>query len=259
MAFEKSGLQVHTNPHIFNQLVQFGKPIQGPGGNVSPIWRLAPNLSLCDPDHAFGFFDDFLTYTTAHEGWAATVEDTGSIQSVDGVGGLITLTPDADEDDEAYLTRENQTFMLSAGKVIYFEAMITVTEVATNVANIILQLSDAAAANSLVDTGAGPPADYDGISIFKVDGGVVWQAEVSNGASQTTDTDIYDVTTGTAIRLGFVATPTQVDFYANNQKVASLTSNIPAASEMKVRLGVKCGGDGIDVLGVDWVKCIQIR
>ena len=76
-------------------------------------------------------------------------------------------------------------------------ARIQFTEVATDDANVIFGIGEGfGAANTLLDGGGGPPADYDGACFFKVDGGTRWQFETSDGTSQET-TDL-NVTAGGA-------------------------------------------------------------
>src|SRR5690606_23604712 len=46
-------------------------------------------------------------------------------------------------------------------------------------------------ANTLLDNGGGPPADYDGVCLFKVDGGTRWNFESSlRTTQQTTELDV---------------------------------------------------------------------
>lgn len=257
-----TGLQVLRNRFIFKNHCVFEKPILGPGES-SPIWRNAPQIGIADPGKCFGIFDDFLSYTTAHEGWVSTLTDSGSAAGTDAAGGILKILPSdhtVADNDEAYIHNQNEVFLLSPGVKIFAETMLKIKEANTDDANVVFGLFDQASADDTVqNNGGGPPANYDGCCIFKVDGGTVWQAEVSNGAAQTTKNNIFPVTSNTWIRLGFVLDSTQADFYCNGQKVGTLTTNIPDGSEMRLRIGVKNGGANQEELYVDWVKIVQTR
>jgi len=258
--FEKSGIHTHKNPHVFDGPVNLNGVVCGKGGISSPTWRAAPNLALCDPNYAYGFFDDFLTYTTAHEGWIVQA-DAGETQDItDAAGGVISIACDGDDNDEAYIYRMAETYKISGAKKIYFEARIKFTEAATDDANVYVGMTadDVSAGDLLGDDGAGPSTD-DSICFFKVDGGTVWQTETSVGASQSTNTSVATRGSGSWVRLGFIADATGVDFYIDGGKVDTRPTTSLPDTEIRIALGVKAGGAHTETLLVDWVKACQLR
>lgn len=135
-----------------------------------------------------GFIDDFDSFDLTR--WTKTVTDSGTILAdADGLNGRVELLPSdgtVADNDEAYLyTNEISKFL--NGKPIFVLALLQFAEVATNAANILFGVGEGfGAANTLLDNGGGPPADYDGVCWFKVDGGTRWNFESSLGTSQTT-------------------------------------------------------------------------
>lgn len=135
-----------------------------------------------------GFVDDFVSFDLTR--WTKTTTDSGTILAqASGLNGRVELLPSDGtvvDNDEAYLfTNEISKFL--NGKPIFVLAMIQYAEVATNVANILFGIGENfGVANTLLDNGGGPPADYDGACFFKVDGGTRWNFESSLGTAQTT-------------------------------------------------------------------------
>lgn len=255
--FERSGLHVHNNPHIFNQLVTCNKGIAGPGGNSSAIWSQAPQQQIADPDYCFELFDDFLEYLTTVR-WA-TFGDTPTIAGTDAKGGILSIVTGGVDNNTGGIGSQNQIFIPATDSKIFFEAKVKVAEANTDDVNIYVGMSAGTLASDvpLTDNGAGPTTD-DAVGFFKVDGGTVWQAENSNGTSQTTTANCGTRSTSAYQRLGFIITGTsQIDYYIDGAKVASHTTNLPD-TEMKVVIAVKEGGGGAETLLVDWVKAVQI-
>ena len=137
------------------------------------------------------FFDEFISLNTAV--WTTVATDSGTaavpaVQAAD-VNGFVTLTASdgtAADNDETYIyTREISKFL--DGKPIIIGARVQCVEAATNAANWLFGIGEGfGLANTLLDNGGGPPADYDGACFFKVDGGTRWQCESSLGTTQTT-------------------------------------------------------------------------
>lgn len=220
--------------------------------------------------NAHGILDDFYAFVTGDE-WTATLTDSGTAAVIDGAGGILQIEASdgtAADNDESYVHSTVETFKFAAGKPLYFEARVAITEANTDDANVMVGLMDAVAANSLLDDAGGPKASYSGAVFYKVDGGTAWQAEVSIGGTQTavtlsTDTFPGD---GTYQKLGILflpgsgATDGTVKFFLDGVEVGSATSfNYTSATEMELVLAVKNGGANLETLLVDYAKCFQVR
>ncbi|TWT30710.1 hypothetical protein [Blastopirellula retiformator] len=109
----------------------------------------------------------------------------------------------------------------------------------------------------LGDDGAGPPADYWGAAIYKVDGGTTWICEVSNGTNQQTlDTGIAADGTEATFEIEYkpaVGAPAygEVAFRINGELIRQPGTfarehfkpefSLTSATEMLGLIGVKCG------------------
>lgn len=229
-----------------------------------------PPLGALDDDYtgsseAFMLFDDFFDYDE-DDNWNVTASDSGGVAAADGVGGQITISPSdgtVADNDETYVDSVNEAFLAAQGKTITFEARVKCNDTGDE-ANLIVGLSAAVAANHLQDNGGGPPASYDGIVFFKVDGGTVWQGEVSVAGTQGTDTNVGAFSDNAWQTLRFVcqftsSTSATAEFFVDGVSGGSLTFTYTGQTEMQVVLGAKNGGSNHIQLLVDYVRVKQIR
>lgn len=224
-----------------------------------------------------GFFDDFVGLDTTQ--WNTTVTDSGTVaEDVDDENGVIVLTPSdgtVADNDEAYVyTNEINKFLLEKPFVI--AARIQYAEAATNAANILFGMGEGfGVANTILDNGGGPPADYDGVCLFKVDGGTRWNFETSLGTTQqTTELDVTAGGSGFHSLLIYcapisstelIATPwidssggnalTQPYPYSANYNPrrypVSHRFSYSSPGEMAICLGIKNGSTTLETLKVD--------
>jgi hypothetical protein len=212
----------------------------------------------------FGIFDDFDTYVTTQR-WTTTADAGGTLAlDADGVGGVLAVTTDGDDNDEAYAELTVEMFKFAADKPLAFEARLQYAEASTDAANILVGVMDAPGADSLVDNGAGPKASYSGAVFFKVDGATVWNCESSIGSSQvtTTTTKTAGGASNQTLRIEFQplnATEGEVRFFVDDEFVAKHAITFSSATEMSIVLGAKAGSINVETLNVDYVACYQLR
>lgn len=232
-----------------------------------------PPLSTLDNGIANGiaakhrFFHDFNfgVLDTTNE-WELTATDSGTVAIADGVGGTVTISPSdgtVADNDEAYLASKYETFLFAASKPILFETRLKLDDT-SDAANILVGLADAVAANTILDNGGGPKASYSGVVFFKVDGGTVWQGEVSVAGTQVTDTDVGAFVDNTFQTLRFEWIPTSSTsatayFYVNGVLGGTTTHTFTSGTEMQVVLAAKNGSTDHAQLVVDYVLCEQTR
>jgi len=231
----------------------------------------AKNLGL-----AHGFFDDFNFFTTVHNGWTTVASDSGTIVGSDAAGGIIQLNPSDGtiaDNDETYLKRTQETFLMAANKPIEAAAYLKFTEGNTDDANIWFGLKDALAANSIVDNG-GMATSFSGFGFYKKDGETQWRIIAS---LSTTQTDVLLSATNSADKTGHTAggsyqklevvflpkTSTQADieYLIDGVLVYKITDFVfTSATEMQAGFGIKNGADTtVEALLVDWVYAYQKR
>ncbi len=212
----------------------------------------------------FGLFDDFDAYTSGQR-WAS-VSDAGASIAIDGdaVGGVLAIATNGSDNDEAYVKTAAELFQFASDQPLRFETRIQFSEAATNAANLVVGLISSAGADSILDDGAGPKADYSGAVFYKIDGETTWSCESSLGTTQ--ESSATSVSAGASsfytLRIEFVpTTSTQgtLVFFIDDIQVASHNYSFVGATEMSIVLGVKSGTAQTETINVDYVSCQQLR
>lgn len=231
------------------------------------------------------FVDDFIGLDTTQ--WNTTVTDSGTVaEDADGINGVVTLTPSdgtVADNDEAYLYTNEVTKYLN-GKPFLIGARVQYAEAATNAANILFGMGEGfGVANTILDNGGGPPADYDGVCFFKVDGGTRWNFESSLGTTQQTQELNHTAGGSGYVSLiiccepisatEMLATPwidttgsnafVQADPYSAivNPRPLKVQHRFAYSSpgEMALCIGIKNGSTTLETLNVDLAMLYQVR
>ncbi len=219
-----------------------------------------------------GFTDDFDWYVTAHR-WTTVADTNGTVAVGDAAGGIITLTPDADNNDEAYLKSTNELFKVAAGRTIEGEALVKFTEGNTDDVNVFFGFNNALGADSLIDDGGGMKVSGDTFAIYKVDGGLVWKCVSCVNGTATVSTSAHLSTSTSYQRLGIKITDVdgtscEVVFLLDGKPMLDGTTRRPiqhtvliaSATEMNVGVGVKVGANtATEALLVDYISAYQTR
>ncbi len=228
-----------------------------------------------DPNRTLEVFDDFTFLDTGH--WTAVNDGgtgTAAISATPGPGGWLDL-PTAASDNDYHVLPTGKVFSFAAGKPLWLEARITCTEANTDDVNLFVGLSDVTDGALLTDNGGGPPTSYTGAGLFKVDGGTVWQAEVSNTTTQVTNTSFCPFTSGRTYRVGLHFDPrdgttgriypwiydeTAGHLYATSYTSQDLSLPITdAKTAMAAVIGVKAGAGNAETVSIDYIRAIQAR
>lgn len=235
---------------------------------INEIYSTPPDSGLFH-----GFIEDFANFTTGDLFTTVTV-GSGSVAVGDGVGGEITITTQALDNDEAYAKTTNEIFLIAAGKPLGFAALVKFAQADTNKANVAAGLMNAVAADAIVDDGAGLKVDFAGAAFFTVDGDTTWRVMYSDGTTQSIkelDTDgsingVEYVAAGTVYQELKIliepqtATKVDVTFWIDGVLVAKFKDKTYAsATEMEAFAGVKAGGSSAEVVTCDLMRCHQKR
>lgn len=238
-----------------------------------------------DQRKAFGFFDDFLHYTST-DLWTSVLDTGSTVADTDANGGKVILTCDGDVEDAAMLPTTNEIFKIVANKPVYVETRLKITEAATNDADVVFGVSDLVTVDLLVDAEAGVATTFDGALIFKVgnDGGTnqtQWQVASSNGTTQTVEATDHAHADEEWTTLGILlrpvnATDFEITYFVDLaggtdlRQMRPLNSNprtpdikhtklIANMDLMHAVVGVKNGGGAAEVLNVDYMLAWQRR
>lgn len=213
----------------------------------------------------FDFYDDFLWYVTAHE-WTTVANDGGSCSVGDAAGGVLTISPSATDNNQAWIKFTNEVLLFAANKPIVQEGIIKFTEADTNKANIAFGFANAVADDIMIDDAGGPKTSFSGCMFYKLDGATVWRCRSSVGTSNT-DT-VTNITAGGSAyqRLRIEVKPNgsllEASYFIDGQQVLDTSSGRPglrlthtidptSATEMQPFAGSKNGSASNQTLLVD--------
>lgn len=173
------------------------------------IWQWCP-LSVLQMDPSVGhvFKDDFEFIDTTLK-WALDEDagKTGPDVVLDEKGGWYRHYTDGTDNDLSALATTFPIFGLVAGKPLWFEARIRLTEENTDKANYAIGLSVTADKTFMQDDGAGPLANNDHIVWYKRDANMFLEFETSLAAAQTVRADVLAHVTAHVYRVGFYCKP----------------------------------------------------
>lgn len=235
-----------------------------------------PEMALLAPQ-VFGFIDQFQGYH-ADQGYTLVTAVDGTVTNIDGAGGGVAIksaAASASGNEDAYLVREPEAFLFAADKPLIFEALVQATEDDVNQNNLFVGLTDGAAANLLVNDGAGPKTSGTSLAFYKVDGGLNWwihaslsttQTKVELNAANSLD-KIAKVGSGSAkqrLRIEFCpknATQADVLFFIDGTLVYKLTDWVfTSATEAQAVCGCKDGDSGDETtINLFYWFCYQRR
>ncbi len=226
-----------------------------------------------------GFFDDFQGFLTAQSGWAWTVVTAvdGTVLMNDAAGGSVTIangTATIADNEDCYMAREPEAFLMAANKPITFAASLKYSEVSTNSCNVIAGMTDAVAANLLVNDGAGPKTSGTTMAFYKVDGSLNWFVHASLSTTQTkvelTAANSLDKVAHAAassayqeLRIDFIPKTTtlaDIEYYIDGVCVYKITDYVfTSATEMQAVVGCKGGTAAAMSVDVDYCFGYQKR
>lgn len=186
-----------------------------------------------------------------------------------GYGRLTTGDSDPGNNDGAFLVTQGEIFRFDTSHAFSIRSQLKWTPTAANADNVLaVGVMNAPDENTfLADNGAGPPANYWGASIYKLDGGNTWLCEVSHGATQQTlDTEIEVTGEETTFEIEYQPTIGaagygQVTFRINGELVRRPGTffreyfapqfDLTGATEMKGLVGLKKGDAAAAAVAID--------
>jgi hypothetical protein len=221
----------------------------------------------------FGFSDDFEEYVSGDRFTSLASDGGTSVAAGNLENGKAVVTTGATDNNEAAISTTTSPFKFGEDKPHVFEVLQQYAEAATDDANVFSGFISAAAANTMVDNGAGPATTFDGCGFFKVDGGTNWNIVVSNSTTQTkvelTAANSLDKTAKTAggaaqqkLRIEFQpysASKGEVRFFIDDVLVYKVAEWTFPTGVMFARTYIKAGGANSEVLNVDKIDAYKRR
>lgn len=248
-----------------------------------PLWDL-------DTHYVFEDFEGDQSDTT----WIDTVTDLGTVTYEDLMSGVALLDPSdgtVADNDEAYLHQAGETFLIAAGKPMYFRTRIHFSEKNTDDANILVGWANAPAANLIIDDGGGPRASGTIICVEKRDGETEYRLTTRNGSNVTSTLsrategaagfteasgtepsdsgqlssgswqviEIFVEDSGLSTECYITAKVNGRFLFDTNGSIIRHTRLVASATEMSLVLGVKNGSANNELLYCDYIYGHQQR
>lgn len=223
----------------------------------SSLWETCPQLAALDPAVAFTFFDDFFDFqaqSSNHLGWTQTTVQAGAgsaaVVIADAVGGVLQITNDDADNDSVELQWHAETFKLAAGKPLWFEARVKVSDATQSDLIVGLCITDSTLVTAMTD----------GVYFRKNDGDANLNAVTEKNSTETSTDTTSDIVADAWIKLGFYFNGSgSVYFYVNGVLKATHTANICDDEELAVSFAIQ-NGEAVAKIGyVDYIKVVQIR
>ena len=216
--------------------------------------RLLQDLMI---GHAYEYKEDFMTLNTGH--WAITTVEagTGSASEVldDAVGGVLKITNDDADDDSDQFQKVGEAFKLAAGKPLYFEARLKVSDVTQSDVLVGLCITDTTLIAAMSDGVYFRSDDGDANLDFVTEKNST-EAAIDTGVDLSDDTWIvvafyFD---GAGQMTPFVGTdPGDLTAYTTQN------TNIPDDEELTPSFAIQNGEAAATTMYVDYVRAIQNR
>ena len=221
-----------------------------------------------DPRVHISLFDDFFSLNTAAgSGLWQSVNDgsTGTLALNSSlVGGYVNIPSAAADNDYQVLATQQKPFKFAAGKPLWAECTLQLTEANTSAANWLFGLCSVTTGGILADNGGGVPSSFDGALIYKVDGALSIKGATSAGSVQTKDTVLSTFVSGTSYRLGIHFDPADgvagnVLYLVNGVVQATHRIALGSLAAMSLVFGAKAGSASAETLNVDYVRVVAMR
>ena len=256
------------------QLIVEGSPVTRP---ADPVWEGAPSAS---PYEYYEVFEDFMYPASATvsdlTAWTISGDGaTGTNAFQDAVGGVFNLVTAAADNDYHHMSLQHEAFKFAAGKRLWLEARVKLSEGTTNESTWWVGLTDTLTTGGMQANAAGPLASYDGALIYKTpETALTLNFESSNAGTQVTSSAEATSVSNTWTRVGFffdggnsssATTATLTPFYAVNDsntfvRGAAQTITLSGLEEMHLVIGVKAGPTAAaETLQIDYIKCVAER
>ena len=203
---------------------------------------------LPDVTKAHTYFDDFDTYTAAD--WTVTETGVATQALANEDGGVLLVTNAAADDDASFSQKVGESFKFEAGKKLWFEARLKVSDATQSDWVVGLQITDTT-----------PLAVTDGVYFRKDDGDANIDFVVIKNSTATTATAVSVNVDATYVRLSFYYNGVDeiVYFVDGVRQGKSVTTNLPDDEELTISFGVQNGEAVAKTMSVDYILSAKAR
>lgn len=205
-------------------------------------------MGQLDPTKFHTYFNDFDQYVAGD--W--TITDTGIATHAltDADGGALLITNAAADNDASFFNKVGESFLVAAGKKLWFKARFQVSDATQSDIVIGLQITDTT-----------PLAVSDGIYFQKDDGDANIDFYVTKNSTSTTQTAIATLANATNITLGFYYNGVDaVEYYVDDVYLgASAVTNLPDDEVLTLSFGIQNGEAVAKTMTLDYLLAVKER
>jgi len=201
---------------------------------------------------AYRYEEDFFNYDIGD--WTLTTVEAGAGDATEAIadeaGGVLLITNDAADDDSDEFQKVGEAFKLIAGKPLYFEARVKVSDAIQSDMIIGLCITDTTLLGGLSD----------GVYFIKDDGDANLDFVTEKNSTETKADTGVDLVNATYVILGFYWDGAgNVTPYVNGEAKTTHATNVPDDEELRVSFGIKNGEAVAKTMSVDYIKVVQKR
>ena len=199
------------------------------------------------------YYNDFLfagDYSASD--WVVTETDAGATQAIaaDEVNGALLLTNTAADNDIVQLQSAEEWTKLSAGKRLWFETKLKVSDATQSDIFVGLATTDTTIIAGTTDS----------VGFRKADGSAAVEALTEDNTSETTTASVATLANSTYVTLGFYWDGvSKVRFYVDRSLVATHTSNIEQTNKLALTLTLQNGEAVAKTMTIDYLYVAQER
>jgi hypothetical protein len=236
------------NTGVFGPLVEAVKVDKSNSyKQLQPIWQ--------STDFVYEM-NDFLDETDIDitNNWTSTETEAGASDTAitilaGSVNGILSIVNDVNDNDATSLQKKNETWKLVAGKKLWFETLMNVSDA---------DQTDLFVGLSITDTSPLDASDFVGFKL--VDGNASILCKTCKNSTETSTDSGVDAEDATNVRLGFFCDGVgKVEFYVNRNLVATHTANIVDDEELAMSIHYQNGNAATHTLLMDYYMIAKDR
>lgn len=226
-----------------------GTPTRYPNGvTTAKVTDDLGSLVILDPTKTHVDFEDFNVYTAAD--WIVTAVGTSPVAGADADGSAITVTTGAIENDGDWLQRNNEGWIVEAGKKLWLKARVKF--------DVVDQMDFVF---GLHTTSTTPQTATERFLFESVDGSALVYFNVDDNTTDQDSGTVATLVADTWVELAaYWDGKGKVKLYADGVRAADMDvgASIPSG-EMALGFGCITGATAAVVMTVDYVMCVKER
>lgn len=195
------------------------------------------------------YFNDFDTYVAGD--WTVTEVGSGSRALTNVDGGCLLITNAAGDDDHNYMQKVGESFLFEAGKPMYFEARVKVSDATQSDMVLGLLITDTSPLATVTD----------GIYFQKDDGDTNIDFHVVKNSTATDSTAVATLDTNfNTYAFYYDGSRSQIEILFNDVIVGtSVLTNVSDDEELTITMAVQNGEAVAKIMTVDYIFCAKAR